>query len=56
MVNQPQTVQPAGHHVRVHPAPMVAVVAPVAIILVPVVVILVPVVVILVYAVILVLG
>ena len=49
MVNQPQTVQPAGHHVRVHPAPMVAVVAPVAIILVPVVVILV-------YAVILVLG
>ena len=30
VVNQPQTLQPAGHHVRVHPAPMVAVVAPVA--------------------------
>ena len=30
VVNQPQTVQPAGHHVRIHPAPMVAVVAPVA--------------------------
>ena len=30
VINQPQAVQPAGHHVRVHPAPVVAVVAPVA--------------------------
>ena len=30
VTHQPQTVQPGGHHVRVHPAPVVAVVAPVA--------------------------
>ena len=29
VTHQPQTVQPGGHHVRVHPAPVVAVVAPV---------------------------
>ena len=30
VTHQPQTVQPGGHHVRVHPGPVVAVVAPVA--------------------------